>query len=175
MKNRVLAAAAAAAGIVVSPCLGAMAHAQAARHASTTAQQEAAVTTRASGTFEVKLNPLETSSPQDANFGRLSMDKQYHGDLEGTGKGEMLSTGTAVQGSAGYVAMERVAGTLHGRSGSFALQHSGTMTRGAPSLTITVVPDSGTGELAGITGTLLIHIADGKHSYDFDYTLPDAH
>jgi hypothetical protein len=86
----------------------------------------------------------------------------------------MLTAGTDVKGSAGYVAIERVAGTLHGRSGSFILQHSGTMTRGALQLTITVVPDSGTAQLAGLTGKMAIKIADGKHSYDFEYTLPEA-
>jgi hypothetical protein len=86
----------------------------------------------------------------------------------------MLATGTAVQGSAGYVAMERVDGTLGGRRGAFNLQHSGTMTRGAPGLEINVVPDSGTGELTGLAGTLAITIANGKHFYDFEYSLPDA-
>ena len=102
----------------------------------------------------------------------MTIDKQYHGDLEGTGKGQMLTAGTPVKGSGAYVAIEKVAGTLKGRSGSFALQHSGTMTQGAPHLAITVVPDSGTGELKGIAGKMDIKIADGKHSYDFEYTLP---
>ena len=132
-------------------------------------------TDRASGTFEVKLVP---QSPDDraaeTSLGRMSIDKQYHGDLEGTGKGEMLTAGTGVKGSAGYVAMERVTGTLRGRGGAFTLQHSGTMTRGAPQLTITVVPDSGTGQLAGLAGNLTIAIADGKHSYDFEYTLGET-
>lgn len=99
------------------------------------------------------------------------MDKRFHGDLEATSKGEMLTAGTSVEGSAGYVAIERVSGTLHGRRGTFVLQHSGTMTRGAPQLTITVVPDSGTNELVGLAGRMVITIADGKHSYDFEYTL----
>ena len=101
----------------------------------------------------------------------MSIDKQFHGDLEGAGKGEMLSAGTVVKGSAGYVAIERVTGKLQGRSGSFVLQHTGTMTRGVPQLSVTVVPDSGTGELTGIAGKLNIIIADGKHSFDFEYTL----
>jgi len=101
----------------------------------------------------------------------MSIDKQFHGDLEGTSKGEMLTAGTGVKGSAGYVAIERVSGTLNGRSGTFVLQHSGTMTHGEPHLTITVVPDSGTGELAGLAGTMSILIAGGNHSYDFEYTL----
>ena len=107
-----------------------------------------------------------------AVLGRFSLEKMFHGDLEGAGKGTMLTAGTSVQGSAGYVAIERVTGTLHGRRGTFALQHTGTMNRGEPQLSITVVPDSGTGELAGLVGTLDIKIADGKHSYELAYTLP---
>jgi len=110
----------------------------------------------------------------DPTVGRMAIDKQFHGGLEATSKGQILSTMGDVKGSAGYVAMERVSGTLHGRKGTFALQHSGTMTRGAPSLTITVVPDSGTGELVGLAGVMEIHIVEGKHSYDFAYTLPAA-
>ena len=131
------------------------------------------MTTRASGTFEVKLDPQEDKAG-DPTLGRMSLDKQFHGDLEATSKGQMLTAGTAVQGSAGYVAIERVSGTLKGRSGTFALQHSGTMTRGTPQLTITVVPDSGTGQLAGLAGRMTINIADGKHSYEFEYTLAEA-
>jgi hypothetical protein len=101
----------------------------------------------------------------------MILDKQFHGDLEATSKGQMLAAGTAVQGSAGYVAMERVTGTLNGRSGTFVLQHSGTMNRGAPHLTLTVVPDSGTGELEGLAGSMTIDRAEGKHSYGFEYTL----
>lgn len=126
---------------------------------------------RASGTFEVKMAPLTTG---DDTPGRMSLDKQFHGALEATGKGEMLTAMTAVQGSAGYVAIERVTGKLDGRNGTFVLQHSGIMNRGEPSLTITVVPDSGTGELAGLAGKMTINIADGKHSYDFEYTLADG-
>ncbi|HYN21287.1 MAG TPA: DUF3224 domain-containing protein [Thermoanaerobaculia bacterium] len=133
------------------------------------------MTTRASGTFEVKLTPQATDeSPEGSTLGRMSIDKQFQGDLEGTSKGEMLTGMTSIQGSAGYVAIERVSGALKGRKGTFVLQHSGTMTRGAPSLTITVVPDSGTGELVGLAGTMTITIADGKHSYDFEYTLASA-
>jgi hypothetical protein len=102
----------------------------------------------------------------------MSIDKQFHGDLEAVSKGEMLSAGTSVKGSAGYVAMERVTGTLQGRSGTFVLQHNATMTRGAPHLQIIVVPDSGTSELEGLGGTMAINIVDGKHSYLFEYTLP---
>lgn len=130
------------------------------------------MTTHATGTFDVKLNPVASDAPEEGSaLGRLSLDKQWHGDLEATSKGEMLTAGSNVKNSAGYVAIERVAGTLHGKKGTFALQHSGTMNRGVPSLIITVVPDSGTGQLAGISGTLMIIIADGKHSYDFEYTL----
>jgi hypothetical protein len=105
----------------------------------------------------------------------MSIDKQFLGDLEATSKGQMLTAGTDVKGSAGYVAIERVTGMLQGRTGSFMLQHSGTLTRGAPQQSITVVPDSGTGQLTGITGKMSINIADGKHSYGFDYTLPESH
>lgn len=130
------------------------------------------MTTHARGTFEVKLTPQPLAdSAADPSLGRLAIDKQFHGDLEAASRGEMLSAGTGVEGSAGYVAIERVSGTLHGRSGSFVLQHNGTMNRGAPRLTITVVPDSGAGELAGLAGTMSIAIADGQHSYDFEYTL----
>ncbi|MFS8070629.1 MAG: DUF3224 domain-containing protein [Byssovorax sp.] len=133
------------------------------------------MTTRASGTFEVKLTPQATDdSPESALLGRMSIVKQFHGDLEATSKGTMLSAGTSVKGSAGYVAIERVSGALQGRSGTFVLQHSGTMTRGAPQLTITVVPDSGTEDLVGLEGKMAIIIADGKHSYVFEYTLADT-
>ena len=126
---------------------------------------------RATGTFEVKLAPQPLTAEADATLGRMSIDKRFHGDLDGVSKGEMLSAITAVKGSAGYVAMECVTGTLHGKSGSFVLQHSGTMNRGAPQLTVSVVPDSGTGELVGLTGTLSIKVADGKHSYAMGYEI----
>jgi hypothetical protein len=130
------------------------------------------VPTRAAGTFEVKLTPQGTdTAPEGSPLGRLTIDKYFHGDLEGTSKGEMLTVGTLVKNSAGYVAVERVVATLHGKQGTFALQHSGTMTRGVGTLTITVVPDSGTGELTGISGTMSIEIADGKHNYGFEYSL----
>jgi Protein of unknown function (DUF3224) len=126
----------------------------------------------ATGPFEVKLTPQDDKL--DPTLARMIIDKQFHGDLEATSKGTMLSAGTAVKGSAGYVAMELVTGTLHGRTGTFVLQHSATMNRGVPSLSIIVVPDSGTGQLSGLTGSMNIIIADGKHSYDFSYTLPPA-
>jgi len=114
----------------------------------------------------VKLTP--EGAPED---GRMSIDKQFHGDLEATSKGAMLAAMGCVKGSAGYVAIERVNGTLDGREGSFALQHSGTMTRGVQELSVTVVPDTGTGELTGIAGRMKIIITDGKHSYEFDYSI----
>ena len=129
----------------------------------------------AKGTFEVKLNPLaQDGGSDDASLGRMSLDKQFHGDLEAVSKGQMLAAGTTVKDSAGYVAIERVEGTLGGRRGSFVLQHSGTMTRGAPQLSVTVVPDSGTDQLAGIAGRMVIEITGGKHLYEFEYTLGGA-
>jgi hypothetical protein len=131
------------------------------------------VSNHARGTFEVKMAPLPADDPgADASIGRMSIDKQFHGDLEGTSKGQMLSAMSSVKGSAGYVAMEKVSGTLKGRSGSFVLQHSGTMNRGVPQLIVSVVPDSGTDRLAGLTGMLEIIIESGKHSYHFEYSLP---
>ena len=109
-----------------------------------------------------------------AGIGRMLIDKRFEGDLEGSSKGQMLAAMTSVAGSAGYVAMEQVTGTLAGRSGTFVLQHTGTMTRGTPALTVSVVPDSGTGELEGLTGTMQIIIEEGRHSYVFDYTLDAA-
>jgi hypothetical protein len=139
------------------------------------APKETFVAIHATGTFEVKLVPQAAEEKiGDPTVGRMSIDKQFHGDLEGTSKGQMLAAMTDVKGSAGYVAMERVSGTLQGRAGTFVLQHSGTMTRGAQQLTITVVPDSGTGQLAGLTGKMVIIITDGKHSYEFEYTLPEV-
>lgn len=130
------------------------------------------VTTRATGSFDVKITPLATDSPAEGStLGRMSIEKQFHGDLEATSTGEMLTVGTAIKNSAGYVAVERVTGSLHGRTGTFALQHNATMTRGTGSLNIVVVPDSGTGELTGLSGRLSIEIAGGKHSYVFEYTL----
>ena len=130
--------------------------------------------THASGPFEVKMTPQAPGEGVgDPTVGRMALDKQFQGGLEATSKGEMLAVRTDVAGSAGYVALERVTGTLHGRRGSFALQHSGTMTRGVPTLIVAVVPDSGTGDLAGLAGTMAIQVEAGKHAYDFEYTLPD--
>jgi hypothetical protein len=143
--------------------------------ANGTLTTEKPVATHASGTFEVKITPQNADAGDDAGLSRMSSDKQFHGDLEGTSKGQMLSSAaTVVKGSGGYVAMERVTGTLKGRTGSFVLQHSGTMTRGTPQLSITVVPDSGAGQLEGIAGKLTIKIDNGKHSYEFEYTLPET-
>jgi hypothetical protein len=126
------------------------------------------------GPFDVKVIPEDDKS-DDPLLNRMALDKQYHGDLEGTGKGQMLTAGSAVKGSGAYVAIEKVSGTLKGRTGTFVLQHSGTMTRSEPQLAISVVPDSGTGQLTGISGKMSIRIAaDGKHSYDFDYSFSDS-
>lgn len=130
--------------------------------------------TQATGTFVVKLTPQpQAEGVGDPSVGRMSIDKQFRGDLEAAGKGEMLAAGTAVKGSAGYVAIERVTGSLHGREGGFVLQHTGTMTRGLPRLRVSVVPDSGTGGLAGLAGTMTIEVAGGTHSYVFDYPLAE--
>jgi Protein of unknown function (DUF3224) len=136
----------------------------------TTSTAKAAMAARATGTFDVRLNPQPAD---ESGIGRLTIDKQFHGNLEGTSKGHMLAYSTEVQGSAGYVAMERVTGTVGGRSGSFVLQHSATMTRGEPLLVLTVVPDSGTAALADLSGKMAITIVDKKHFYEFEYTLPD--
>jgi uncharacterized protein DUF3224 len=125
---------------------------------------------RAAGAFEVKMTPeSEVGAP---DIGRFALDKSYHGDLEATSLGQMLSAGAVEKGSAGYVAIEIVRGTLGGRAGSFALQHCGTMTRGSARLTIDVVPDSGTGELEGLSGAMTIRAEDGRHEYELDYSLP---
>jgi Protein of unknown function (DUF3224) len=126
----------------------------------------------ASGIFEVTMNPHPPyDTAEGATLGRVSISKQFRGDLEASSTVEMLSAITEVKGSAGYVAIERVIGTLHGRTGSFVLQHTGTMTRGLAELTVSVVPDSGTGELKGIMGKMTIDIVNGKHQYTFDYAL----
>lgn len=127
---------------------------------------------QATGPFDVKLAPQPPAAGiESANLGRMTIDKQFHGDLKATSLGEMLSAMGQVQGSAGYVAVERVNGTLHGKRGSFVLQHHGIMDRGVPQLSVMVVPDSGTDELTGLSGTMQIVIEQGKHSYIFDYAL----
>ncbi|HEY4298169.1 MAG TPA: DUF3224 domain-containing protein [Paraburkholderia sp.] len=127
------------------------------------------------GSFEVKLEAQPLSSiAASTGLGRMSLDKQFHGALEAVSQGEMLSFRSSTPGSAGYVAMETVQGVLSGRRGSFVLQHSSTMTRGQPTQSISVVPDSGTDELLGLSGSLVITIAEGRHSYTFDYVLPES-
>ena len=136
-------------------------------------QKGAVMAKHASGEFDVKIGPQKDEGIGDPTIGRMSIDKVYHGDLAGTGLGQMLAgMAEAVKDSGAYVAIERIRGTLHGRTGTFAVWHSGTMTRGAQKLIITVIPDTGTGELTGIDGTMTIDIRDGKHFYGIDYTLP---
>jgi len=168
-------------GVIAVACLtlGVGSLAQAQTQASTPSpvpnavQKGRAMAKHASGTFEVELNPQPPEDKAEGStLGRLSIDKQFHGDLEATSKGQMLTAMTEVKGSAGYVAIERVTGTRQGRSGSFVLQHSGTLTKSEPEQSITVVPDSGTGQLVGLAGKMTVTITDGKHLYDFDYTLP---
>ena len=127
----------------------------------------------AKGTFEVEMAPLTfEGQPEGSKLGRLSIDKRIVGDLDATTRGQMLSAMTAVEGSAGYVALELVEGELNGRSGTFVLQHTGRMDRGKPGLSVVVVPDSGTGDLEGLAGTFKINMADGQHTYEVAYTLP---
>ena len=153
-------------------CVGLTVHGQTGLQNPGVSQTGAPMSNRASGTFEVKLTPQPAG--EDASLGRMLIDKQFSGELEGTSKGEMLTASTSVRGSGAYVAIERVSGTLKGQRGSFTLQHSGTMAQGgAAQLTISVVPDSGTDQLAGLSGTMTIKIVDGKHLYDFEYTLPE--
>lgn len=140
--------------------------------AQSTIPKEANATMHASGPFEVKVTSQDDKSG-DAPFARMALDKHYHGELEATAVGLMLSAGAPQKGAAGYVAMEKVTGTLHGKTGSFVLQHNGIMKPGALQLSVTVVPESGTGQLEGIAGTMSIKVApDGKHTYELDYTLP---
>ena len=130
------------------------------------------MTTRATGTFDVKVVPQEPDAySEEGTLGRMTIDKVLHGDLTGTSRGQMLTAMTSVKTSAGYVAVERVTGTLHGAAGTFMLMHTGSMTRGTPGLVISVVPDSGTGALTGLTGAFTIIRADGQHAYEFDYDI----
>ena len=131
----------------------------------------------ATGSFEVKSTPQPSGfKTEDPKLGRTTGEKQFHGDLEATSEVQMLTAGTSVKGSAAYVAIEKITGTLKSRSGTFILQHTGTMNRGVAQLTVTVVPDSGTEQLAGLSGKMNIVVAaDGKHSYDFEYALPESH
>jgi len=142
-------------------------------HALGSQQEEKTVSHHAAGTFDVKLTPQQPEAAMaDTGISRMLLEKQFHGDLEGTSLGQMLAFGGPAKGSGGYVAIERVTGALGGRTGSFALQHSGTMRPGALQLSIAVVPDSGTGDLAGLAGSMSFVIEGGKHSYTFEYTLP---
>jgi hypothetical protein len=144
-------------------------------HAQTPPSPGTPMTATARGPFDVKLTPQAApgTTPDPTAVGRMTLDKTFHGDLEGTSAGEMLAVRTAEPSSAGYVALERVTGTLAGRKGTFALQHSGLMNKGRPDLTIVIVPDSGTDGLTGIAGKMTIEIAPGgKHSYELIYTLP---
>ena len=124
------------------------------------------------GEFQVRLKPASVDEGGDPAIGRMLIDKEFHGELTAVSKGQMLAFRTSTEGSAGYVALEKVSGSLQGRKGSFVLQHSGTMNRGAASLALHVVPDSGTDELVGLTGQMRIEITGGKHFYAFDYSLP---
>jgi hypothetical protein len=128
---------------------------------------------KATGTFDVKITPQASDlAPEGPNLGRMSLDKQFQGDLVASAKGEMITAaGTAVKESAAYSAVERITGTLHGKQGSFALQHTGIMNRGTPTLNVTVVPDSGTAALAGLTGKMDIIIEGKLHKYVFDYEI----
>jgi len=133
-----------------------------------------AVSATAKGTFDVKATPQPAAEGDDPSFSRMTFDKQFHGEMEGSSKVQMLAAGTSVKNSGAYVALEKVNATIAGRRGSFTFQHSATMNRGVPSLTITVVPDSGTDQLAGISGKCSIEIKEGKHFYTFEYTLAAA-
>jgi hypothetical protein len=161
--------------LALCPALGVSGYGQNKADTKRPLTEEKTVPGHATGTFEVKITPQATEAGDDSGLSRMSLDKQFHGDLEATSKGQMLaSAATIVKGSGGYVAMERVTGKLKDRKGSFVLQHSGTMTRGVPQLSVAVVPDSGTDQLTGITGTMTIKIDAGKHSYEFNYTLPST-
>ena len=172
MTMRAIAATAATLAIWVSVSIGASERGQA--PAAANGKKESVVTRRASGAFDVKMTP-QAFSAEGTALGRMSLDKQFHGDLAGSSKGEMLTAGSPASGSAVYVAVEQVSGTLHGRTGSFMLHHTGIMSRGAQQLTISVVPDSGTGELAGLTGTMTIDVTGGKHAYAFEYAITPGH
>jgi len=170
----------ATAGVIMGICLLLVfggAHAQTVSQNQNPIKEGKVMNFHASGPFDVKMIPhkADNKEAETANIGRMSGDKQFHGELEATGKGEMLSVQTAVEGSAAYVALELVSGKLQGRSGTFVLQHSSTMGHGEYHQSITVVPDSGTGQLVGIAGKMTIIIKnDGKHFYEFDYTLPET-
>jgi Protein of unknown function (DUF3224) len=155
-------------------CFGYAASTQTQSPASTGTNKESKVNGHASGSFEIKMAPQPITEEEAKTISvRMTSDKQFHGDLEGASTGEMLGVYTAVKDSAGYVALERVSGKLKGRTGTFILQHSSTMARGTQQQSIIVVPDSGTDQLVGLAGTMVIKITGGKHFYEFDYTLPE--
>jgi Protein of unknown function (DUF3224) len=160
--------------LILACAMGERSNAQSpSRHSSVNSEPkvEKGAVMHASGPFDVKIVP---QPGDDDSVGRLSIDKHYHGELDATGTGQMLTGGDYKSGSAGYVAMEKITGTLQGRRGSFIVQHSGTLTQGAQQLTITIVPGTGTGQLTGITGKMDVKINDGKHLYELDYTLPES-
>jgi len=173
MKTRLRGTACVITVITLLVAQGVAGHTQATSGETTKHQKETSVTGHASGTFDVKLMPQPVAD-SEAGIGRMSIDKQFHGDIEGVSKGEMLSSQGFIKGSAGYVAIERVTGTLQGRKGSFVLQHNATMNRGTPQLNIIVLPDSGTDQLAGLSGMMTIKTDQGQHFYEFDYTFSDA-
>jgi hypothetical protein len=162
------------AGICLCAVLGVALAAEAQEPVAAPVEKDAAMSHHAQGTFDVTTKPLAADEALEGTpVGRYALVKQYHGDLDAAAKGEMLGAGNLAKGVAGYVAIEHVKGTLQSHRGSFALQHNATMDSGKFNMAITVVPGSGEGDLAGIAGTLTIIIADGKHSYTFDYTLPE--
>lgn len=162
--------------LVFSILLGATCALQAQTKSPATNQppKETTKMNHAHGTFDVTVTPqkADNQAAETAQLGRLSIDKKFSGELEGVSTGEMLSVGTEIEGSGGYVAIERVKASLNGKTGTFVLQHLGTMTKTEAVMKITVLPDSGTGQLTGIAGTMTITIEKGKHAYDFAYTLP---
>jgi hypothetical protein len=161
--------------LAVILCVGFTAFTQAQTPPTKLLRKDPVMTRHAEGSFDVKTTPIPADdATKDTPIGHFALDKHFHGDLEGSSKGEMLSAGDPSKGSAGYVAIEHITGTLNGHTGSFALQHNGSMDQGTFLLEITVVPGSGTGDLVGIGGTMKIIIAAGKHSYTFDYTLPET-
>jgi hypothetical protein len=175
MSNRLFAAARVIRCFGLVAAVFILAYSQSTSSTPDSTRRDSPMTRHAAGTFEVKTTPLDPAfKTEDNSLGRMSIDKQFHGNLDAASKGEMLTAGSAVKGSGAYVAIERVSGTLPGRSGTFILQHSGTMSHGAFQLDIKVVPDSGTGRLAGLSRSMNIILKDGKHSYDLAYTLPES-
>ena len=161
--------------LVAAVCLLLISPMQTQTKSSSPAHKENSMATHASGTFEVKLAPQTANEIETAaGIMRITIDKVIHGELEATTKGEMIASSDGTRGSGAYSALELVTGTLNGRSGTFVLQHTGTMTKTSQQLLITVVPESGTGELTGLEGKFVIKIADKKHFYEFEYTLPPA-